>query len=175
MRKAAVHQESAKSKGLRTLAIDVGGTGIKASVLDENGRMVAKRVRLATPDPCRPKILLKAVAEITQSLPIFDRISVGFPGVTRSGRIVTAPHLGTKSWRDYPLASALSRQFGKPTRLLNDAEVQGLGVITRGGLEVVLTLGTGVGTAVFADGQLAPHLELAHHPIHKDETYDEYL
>jgi polyphosphate glucokinase len=173
-RKGSPH-ESVISKGLRTLAIDVGGTGLKASVLDEVGRMVEKRVRIATPYPCRPNILLNALADMTKSLSAFDRVSIGFPGVVRNGHVITAPHFGTESWRDFPLASALSRRFGKPTRLLNDAEVQGLAVITRRGLEVVLTLGTGVGTAVFTDGRLGPHLELAHHPIHDDKTYDEYL
>jgi polyphosphate glucokinase len=137
--------------------------------------MTAKRVRVETPYPCRPETLLRVAAEMTKSLPAFDRISIGFPGVIRRGRVVTAPHFGTKRWRGYPLEEALSRRLGKPARLLNDAEVQGLGVIAGRGLEVVMTLGTGVGTAVFADGRLTPHLELAHHPIHKDMTYDDYL
>ena len=76
---------------------------------------------------------------------------------------------------DYPLAETLARRLGKPARLLNDAEVQGLGIIKGQGLEVVLTLGTGVGSAIFSNGALTPHLELAQHPIHKDETYNEYV
>ena len=162
-------------KNIRTLAIDVGGTGLKASILDAAGRMTAKRVRVATPNPCRPKVLLEALVEIAKSLPAFDRISVGFPGVVRDGHVITAPNLGTQWWRNFPLTSELSRRLGKPARLLNDAEVQGLAVIARHGLEVVLTLGTGVGSAVFTDGRLAPHLELAHHPIHNNKTYNEYL
>jgi polyphosphate glucokinase len=73
------------------------------------------------------------------------------------------------------LEDAVSRRFDKPARLLNDAEVQGLGIVAGRGLEVVLTLGTGVGSAVFENGVLAPHLELAHHPIHKDKTYNDYI
>jgi polyphosphate glucokinase len=160
---------------LHTLAVDVGGTGVKASVLNGAGRMLVKRVRVATPYPCRPEILLHAIVELTKPLPAFDRISIGFPGVVRRGRVITAPHFGTEMWRDYPLEEALSHEFSVPARLLNDAEVQGLGVIAGRDLEVVLTLGTGVGTAVFNDGRLAPHLELAHHPIHKSKTYNEYI
>ncbi|AGK56918.1 polyphosphate glucokinase [Hyphomicrobium denitrificans 1NES1] len=168
-------KEKATGTGPNTLAIDVGGTGLKASVLDEAGRMLVKRVRVATPYPCHPEILLNAIAELTAPLPPSERISIGFPGVVRSGKILTAPHFDVQTWRDYPLEKALSRRFGKPARLLNDADVQGLGIVAGRGLEVVLTLGTGIGSAVFDNGMLAPHLELAHHPIHKDETYNDYI
>jgi polyphosphate glucokinase len=161
-------------KGPRTLAIDIGGTGLKASVLDDAGEMVAERVRIATPYPCTPEILLRAIVDLTAPLPVFDRVSIGFPGVVRDGRTVTAPHFDTDAWRDYPLEEAISHRFGKPARLLNDAEVQGLGIIAGRGLEVVLTLGTGIGSAVFINGMLAPHLELAQHPIRKGKTYNDY-
>jgi polyphosphate glucokinase len=175
MTKSTSVRASKSRRGLRTLAIDVGGTGIKASVLDSMGRMVVDRVRMATPHPCPPVVLLQATVELTKSLPAFDRISIGFPGVVRQGRVITAPNFGTEWWHDFPLQDAVSQQFNVPARLLNDAEVQGLGVIKSRGLEVVLTLGTGVGSAVFVDGRLAPHLELAHHPLHKSKTYNEYL
>ncbi|MGO8920249.1 MAG: ROK family protein [Stellaceae bacterium] len=157
------------------MAIDIGGTGLKASILDGVGRMTVKRVRVPTPDPCRPAILLRAIKDLAAPLPAFDRISVGFPGVIRDGRVITAPHFDTEAWRDYPLEAAVARRFGKPARLLNDAEVQGLGIVAGRGLEVVLTLGTGVGSAVFSNGRLAPHLELAQHPIHKGKTYNDYI
>ena len=158
-----------------TLAVDVGGTGIKASLLDAKGRMVADRLRVATPYPCRPDVLLAAVAALAKQLPPFDRISLGFPGVIRGGCVITAPHFGTDIWRGHDLAAALTRRLGKPARILNDAEVQGLGIVSGRGLEVVLTLGTGVGSAIFSDGHLAPHLELAHHPLHKRKTYNDYI
>jgi len=163
------------SSGSLTLAIDIGGTGLKASVLSRNGKMVVKRVRVETPYPCLPDIMLKALEELVRPLPNFDRISIGFPGVIRDGRVITAPHFDTDSWRDYPLQVAVAKLLGKPARLLNDAEVQGLGIVSGKGLEVVLTLGTGVGSAVFRNGNLAPHLELAHHPLHKGKTYDDYI
>ena len=161
--------------GPRTLAIDVGGTGLKASVLDQAGKMLVDRVRVATPYPCPPKVLLRTLVALVAPLPVFDRISVGFPGVVRDGRALTAPHFGDRPWRDFPLAAALSKRLGKPVRLLNDAEVQGFGIVKGRGLEVVLTLGTGAGTAVFRDGVLMPHLELAQHPIHDNQTYNDYI
>jgi polyphosphate glucokinase len=165
---------SSAGPGPHTLAIDIGGTALKASVLDNDGRMIVERVRLPTPYPCPPKVLLRALAKLTAQLPSFERISIGFPGVVRGGHIVTAPHFGNKTWRGYPLEATMAQRLERPARLLNDAEVQGLGMIAGRGLEVVLTLGTGIGSAVFLDGWLAPHLELAQHPLYHGETYNEY-
>ena len=92
-----------------------------------------------------------------------------------TGKIITAPQFKDKAWLDFPLEDAISQRLGKPARLLNDAEVQGLGIIRGQGLEVVLTLGTGVGSAMFSNGALTPHLELAQHPIRKDQTYNDYV
>jgi polyphosphate glucokinase len=158
------------------LAIDIGGTGLKATVVNEKGHMLAERVRVPTPHPCPPKVLLENVKRMVQGLPDFDRISVGFPGVVRDGRILTAPNLDTSLWAGYALRQAISRTFGnKPVQLMNDADLQGLALISGRGLEIVITLGTGVGTGIYRDGELMPHMELAHHPIHKNKTYDEYL
>lgn len=161
--------------GPRTLAIDVGGTGLKASVLDARGRMISDHVRTATPDPCPPNVLVSALVDLVAPLAAYDRVSVGFPGVVRDGHVLTAPHFGNDIWRGFDLAGALAGRFHTPVRLLNDAEMQGLAVITGKGLELVVTLGTGVGTGLFRDGELMPHLELAHHPVRGGKTYNEYL
>ena len=108
-------------------------------------------------------------------LPPFDRVSVGFPGYVRGDMVVTAPEFGNGAWRGFDLVRALKVRLGKPVRLLNDADMQGLPVIRGKGLELVVTLGTGVGTALFRDGELMPHLELAHHPVHKRDDYNGYL
>jgi polyphosphate glucokinase len=158
-----------------TLAIDIGGTGLKAAVLDAEGRMLDKRVRVPTPGDPTPKAVVDALVHLVEPLPEFDRISIGFPGVVRRGTVFTAPNLGTKKWKGFALQEALAERLGKPARLENDAEVAGLGVIGGKGLEVVVTLGTGFGSAVFSDGRMTPHLELAHHPIHKSLTYDQYV
>ena len=163
------------SPGPHTLAIDIGGSGLKASVLDAEGQMVVKRVRTPTPSPSMPSAVVDALVRLVEPLPPFDRISIGFPGVVRRGAVITAPNLGTKAWRGFALQDELAHRFGKPARLENDAEVAGLGVIDGKGLEVVVTLGTGFGSAVFSDGRMTPHLELAHHPVRRSLTYDQYV
>ena len=159
----------------RTLAIDVGGSGLKASVLDEAGRLLTERVRVDTPVGSPPREIVDALARLVAPLGAYDRVSVGFPGVVRQGRVLTAPNLDNKGWKGFDLAGALSRALGKPVRVANDADVQGLAVIAGKGVEVVVTLGTGFGTGLYLDGRLAPHLELSHHPFRKGETYDEQL
>ena len=144
-------------------------------MLDHFGREIVPRVQAETPRPAPPDVVLPLLVELARALPAYDRVSVGFPGVVDHGRIVTAPNLGTEYWRDFPMAASLRRRLGKPVRTLNDAEVQGLGVIQGRGLECVLTLGTGLGSALFRDGELMPHLELAQHPIWKGKTYDQYV
>jgi polyphosphate glucokinase len=159
----------------RTLAIDIGGTHVKASVLDPAGKMLAPEVMEATPHPATPRALLGTIARLVDQLPPFERISAGFPGYVKRNVVFTAPNLGTPTWRGFALADALAARFGKPARILNDADVQGLGVISGQGLECVLTLGTGIGSSLFYNGRLLPHLELGQHPIQKNLTYDRYL
>jgi polyphosphate glucokinase len=163
------------ARGPLTLAIDIGATGLKAGVLGADGNLVVPRARVGTPKKGTPDRVLKALLELIQPLGAFDRISVGFPGVVRAGHVMTAPNLANAAWRDYPLAAVLTDNLGKPTRMLNDATVHGLGVIERTGLECVITLGTGLGFALFDNGRLTPHLELSHHPIRTGRDYDQYI
>ncbi len=134
------------------------------------GRPASRR-----PHPCPPEAALAALLPALAPLGHFDRISVGFPGVVRNGAVLTAPNLGNKFWHNFPLASALSEQLGKPARMLNDATVQGLGVIGGHGLECVLTFGTGMGFALFREGVPAPQLELGQHHARKNANYDQYV
>ncbi len=161
--------------GPRTLAIDIGGTRLKAGILDAAGVMVIGPQRVNTPNPRGPADVLACLVALVSGLGDFDRISVGFPGVVRGGRVLTAPNFGTEAWHLFPLGPELTASLGKPTRVLNDASVQGLGVISEIGLECVITLGTGFGFALFQDGLLAPHLEVGQHPVAKNKTYDQYL
>src|SRR5947208_1418547 len=160
----------------RTLAIDIGGTGIKLAVLDSTGQIIGNPVRKPTPEPpVAPQTLTAAIDAAAGALGGFDRVSVGFPGAVRDGRVLTAPNLGTELWAGFDLQTALAKRWGKPVRVMNDADVQGFGAIAGKGVEMVLTLGTGAGTSIFHNGQVMPHLELAHHPLRGDKTYDEYL
>jgi polyphosphate glucokinase len=160
---------------LRILAVDIGGTGLKASVVDASGNLLVPRRRIATPYPCPPSVMLDALANLVAPLPPHNRIAIGFPGVVRGEKVVTAPHFGTKDWAAFPLCAALSERFGGPARMVNDAAMQGFAVVRGRGLEFMLTLGTGAGTALFRDGALMPHLELAHHPIYGGKTYNGYI
>ena len=168
-------------KSVNTLAIDVGGTGIKASVLDDTGQMECARVRVETPYPLPPQRLIGTIADLVRELPSFDRISLGFPGMVREGIVLTAPHFVSPSgpggkvatdllagWTGFNLAKSLSVALAKPAKVANDADLQGAAVIEGNGLELVVTLGTGVGTALYYQGRLCPHLELAHHPFRKE-------
>jgi polyphosphate glucokinase len=160
---------------LLTLAFDIGGSHLKAAVLNASGKMCTDPVRVKTPKPATPDAVAAALISLSQQLGQFDRVSIGFPGVVRADFVLTAPNLGTKEWHGFKLGAVLAAALGKPVRMLNDASIQGLGVITGRGLECVLTMGTGMGFALFQDGQIAPHLELSQHPIHRRETYDEYV
>ncbi|MFL6240370.1 MAG: ROK family protein [Actinomycetes bacterium] len=169
----------------RTLAIDVGGSGLKAIVLDATGKPVTERVRVPTEYPCPPDRLVAALVELVKDQAPYERVSVGFPGVVRDGHVLTAPNLSRRTgpgspidnlahakWQGFALADVLSKELGKPVRIENDADMQGGAVVSGKGLEVVLTLGTGMGSTVYMDGRLAVHLELAHHPLAKGQTYE---
>lgn len=160
----------------RTLAIDIGGTGVKALVLDAKGKALTERARVETPKPASPAAVLSAIKALVKDFGTFERVSCGFPGVVVDGVVYTAINLGTEMWRGFPLAKKLSEAFGKiPCRALNDAGVQGFGIIEGKGTEMVLTLGTGMGCALFIDGRYVPNLELAHHPFHKKKTYEDWI
>ena len=158
-----------------TLALDIGGSGLKAGLLDGSGQLIGKNLRILTPHPSPPAVVVPALTGMANSLGKFDRVSVGFPGVVREGKVLTAPNLGTEDWSGYDLAGTLKDLLGVQVRVENDATVQGLGVISGHGLECVITLGTGFGFALYTDGRLAPHLEVSQHIAYGKKTYDEYV
>ena len=160
---------------MRTLTIDIGGTGIKLLPVDDEGRALATRHRELTPRPSTPAAIVAVIHEMVAAQAPFDRVSVGFPGVVRHGVIKTAPNLGTPQWKGFHLQNAIAAMSRKPARVLNDAELQGYGVINAKGVEIVLTLGTGLGSGLYVNGHLVPNLELGHHPLRKDKTYEELV
>jgi polyphosphate glucokinase len=170
----ARNDRSRRSKPV-TLAIDIGGSHLKAGILTVSGEMLSDPARVETPKPAKPGAVVAALEDLSQQLGRFDRVSIGFPGVARGDIVLTAPNLGTRDWHRFKLGAIMAQKLGKPVRMLNDASIQGLGVIAGRGVECVLTMGTGMGFALFQEGRIAPHLELSQHPIRKGKTYDEYV
>ena len=159
----------------RILAIDIGGSGLKAAVVDADGTLMTDRLRVATPKDRGPHVITTHLLELIESLKPFDCLSVGFPGVLVDGTVHTAPNLGTKQWHGFNLAGFFQNALGKDVHVLNDADVQGLCAISGTGFELVCTLGTGFGTTWFKDGVLLPHLELAHMPANGKGDFDRYV
>jgi polyphosphate glucokinase len=168
-RQSAVEQAPS---GVQTLCIDIGGTGIKMLVLDARGRPVNERARQLTPKPARRAAVLSVIKKMIVAQPQFDRVSVGFPGVVAHGVVKNAPNLGTELWRGFDIERTLRKLSRCPVRVINDADLQGYGVAHGKGVELVLTLGTGLGSALFIDGRLVPNLELGHLPFQKGKTYE---
>lgn len=159
---------------IRTLTVDIGGSGIKVMVLDQAGKALTERSRVETPQPPLPDVVIEAIANLASAQGEFERVSVGFPGVVRGGITETAANL-VPDWVGFDLATVLSKRLAKPVRVANDADVQGLGAIAGVGVELVVTLGTGFGSALFLDGKLVPNLEMGHHEFRKGETYEQQL
>ncbi len=171
-----------------TLAVDCGGTGLKAALVSSTGELLSERVRIATPYPLSPDAFVRTVADLVGRLGAYDRVSVGLPGVVRHGCVVHTPHYVTvagpftaklpalvAAWSGFDVATALATRLGRPARAVNDAELQGCAVIGGHGFEVVMTLGTGMGFAMFDNGTLLPKIEMSAHPFRKRESYDEQL
>ena len=156
------------------LCVDIGGSHIKGALVNPQQDMVSDRLRGPTPRPAQPAPILAALAELVQPLQDYQFVSVGFPGVVVEGVVHSAVNLHP-DWVGFPLAKTLAEQLDMPTKVANDADIQGYGVIEGKGVELVLTLGTGFGSALFVDGVLVPNLEMGHHPFRKNNTYEEQL
>jgi polyphosphate glucokinase len=170
-----------------TLDVDCGGSGLKACILDAAGSMVSERVRVPTPYPCPPELFVATIRSLAEQLPPYDRVSVGVPGLIRGGVVYATPHYVTENgpftprrpdlvaaWDHWDVRAALEKTLSIPTRVVNDAELQGLAVVSGKGYEIMLTLGTGLGFAHFDEGRLLPKVEMSQHPFRKG-TYDERL
>jgi polyphosphate glucokinase len=150
------------------LGIDIGGTGIKGAPVDvETGILTADRVRLLTPQPAEPKAVAEVVAEVVGRFSASGAVGATFPAVIRAGRAETAANVDP-SWIGEDVAARLGDAAGRPFVVLNDADAAGLAEMRFGagrgrqGVVVMVTLGTGIGTAVFVDGKLVPNTELGH-------------
>jgi polyphosphate glucokinase len=173
---APVPGASTTPTGPITLTIDIGGSGLKALLLDAAGKPVSERQRVPTPAVPTPAAVLDGLDELRKLLGNFDRVSVGFPGVVKHGCTYLGFNLHPLWAGGFPLQKELEKRWKKPVRVGNDADVAGYGAIKGNGVELVLTLGTGLGAALFTNGHLVPGLELGHHPWRKKGmTYEDYI
>jgi polyphosphate glucokinase len=177
-----------ETSAVRTLAIDCGGSGIKGSVLDDTGVMMSERFRVPVPYPMSPADFVTVLDEVAARCGPFDRVTIGVPGMVRHGVVITTPHYITvagphsdvdpllqQEWLRWPVQEVLADHWQRPVRVLNDAQVHGASVISGIGLEVMLTLGTGLGCAVYDDGQVVPKLEMSRATVRKGVIYDEWI
>jgi polyphosphate glucokinase len=158
----------------RALGIDIGGTGIKAAVVDvATGQLLTDHIREKTPEPATPDAVLDIVVDIASRLEATGLLTpgmpggVGFPAVIKNGRPMTASHLDP-AWIGAPAHRLFGQRLGRPMLVLNDADAAGVAEMAhgagkgQGGVVLMLTIGTGIGSALFVDGQLVPNLELGH-------------
>lgn len=158
-----------------TLAVDIGGGTIKLLALGPQGEAATETLSQPTPNPAKPDAVCDLVRDMAATLPPFQRVSVGFPGIVKESVTINAPNLGNELWSRVPLGAQLSRALERPVRVVNDVDLQGLGVVRGRGVELVLTLGTGMGAALFTEGVLVPNLELGHHPFRDGDTYEDLV
>ncbi|HEU4684395.1 MAG TPA: ROK family protein [Nitrospira sp.] len=149
------------------MVVDVGATGIKATVLNDLGKPVEERIRRETPASGMPGEILDTIVSLSKHFQSFDRVAVGFPGVVVDGIVKEAPNL-SPDWQDFKIAEILEARLKTPVRVANDADVQGFGAIAGTGVELVVTVGTGVGTSLFVNGHLVPNLEIGKAKLRDD-------
>ncbi len=151
------------------IGVDIGGSGIKGGVVDaRRGALIGERVRLETPQPAKPADVVRVAAEVVRSLPRDSGpVGIGVPGAIVGGKVMTAANID-HSWIGQPAAELFSEAIGRKVVVLNDADAAGLAEVRYGagkgvkGVILVLTLGTGIGSSLFVDGQLVPNTELGH-------------
>jgi polyphosphate glucokinase len=158
------------------LGIDIGGSGIKGAPVDlTTGEFAQERIRVVTPQPSTVKHVVKAVGEVVDQFDDADRIGIAFPAVVVNGVTRTAANVDP-SWIGASASDMFSDALGRPVTVLNDADAAGTAEVAYGagkdqpGLTIVLTFGTGIGSALFLDGQLVPNTELGHLQIREKDA-----
>jgi polyphosphate glucokinase len=161
-----------KVAGMHVLGIDIGGTGIKAAPVDvTTGELLAERKKVDTPRPSTPEAVSGLVSELASTFDWTGPTGVTFPGVVINGTVRTAANVD-KSWIGTNAAALFSEALRGPATVLNDADAAGVAEMTFGagvgarGTVLMLTFGTGIGSALFVDGTLVPNTEFGHVEIH---------
>lgn len=159
---------------MNVLGLDIGGTGIKAAVVDtEEGTLLTERNRIPTPQPATPDAVMDTVAELVSQFEWKGVIGCGFPAAIKKETVMTASNID-KSWIGVNAGKAIKKRTGCKVHLLNDVDAAGYGEAHFGagkavkGTVIVVAAGTGIGTAVFHDGCLMPNTELGHLTLHGD-------
>jgi len=151
------------------MGIDIGGTGIKGAPVDTDaGALLSERVRLLTPQPSEPQAVITVVREVLEQFPDTDGpVGITFPGVVTDGIVRTAANVD-KHWVDLDADALFTATLGRPVTMVNDADAAGAAEMRFGagrghrGTVLMLTFGTGIGSALFVDGTLLPNTELGH-------------
>ena len=153
---------------MQILGIDIGGSGIKGAPVDtETGKLLAPRLRIPTPGSAKPRPMAEVVGQIARHFDWHAQIGCGFPGVVREGVVLTAANIHS-SWIETNASDLFARQTGCPVLVVNDADAAGLAEMTFGAGKgrtctvLIITLGTGLGSALFIDGHLVPNTEFGH-------------
>jgi polyphosphate glucokinase len=153
---------------MQVLGIDIGGSGIKGAPVDtDKGELLAERQRIATPKPSEPMAVAEVIAKLVAFFNWSGPVGCTFPAVIKEGVAYTAANVD-KRWIGTDAAGLIREQTGRPTAVLNDADAAGLAEMQFGagreenGVVIMLTFGTGIGTAIFADRRLLPNTELGH-------------
>jgi polyphosphate glucokinase len=158
--------------------VDIGGSGIKGAPVDlVAGALAEARRRVTTPQPAEVKHVVEAAGQVVRQFGSADRIGVTFPGVVVGGVVKTAANMHP-SWIDAPAADLFAAEFGRPVTVLNDADAAGIAEVKygagrgHGGVMLMLTFGTGIGSALFLDGRLVPNTEFGHLELHGKDAED---
>jgi polyphosphate glucokinase len=152
-------QARRRSNRRYTLSIDVGGSNVKAAVLGKMGDLVTAPFKEETPKRLTPRGLLSLFEHMARQVPHYDRVAVGIPGIVHRDVIYSLPAAGRRGFKGFALGRELHQRIGVPVRVTNDATMHGLAIIRGEGVEMVITLGTGLGTALFIDGVLSAHYQ----------------
>lgn len=156
---------------MQGLGIDIGGSGIKGGLVDlANGALIGDRHRIDTPRPSTPEAVAKVVAEVVRHFNWKDPVGCTFPAIVRRGVTLSAANVD-KAWIGYDAQTLFTKVTGCPVHLVNDADAAGIAEMTHGagkgrmGTVIMLTFGTGIGSAIFVDGKLLPNSEFGHVPM----------
>ncbi len=160
------------------VGIDIGGTGIKGALVDlKAGKLAKDRVRLSTPHPATPQAVAATVGDVLDQIDADGPVGLTLPAVVRGGTVETASNID-QSWIGVDAVDLFSRATGRLVGVVNDADAAGLAEVRFGagrsveGVIALITLGTGIGSAVLVDGRLVPNTELGHLPLHHGDAED---